>query len=226
MRKSLLSAAILASAFLSASGTAWAAPNLIVNGSFESFARGVFTGWTNAGSLGSTPAQYAVPHPTDGRASGQFGDVVSADPFAFSPDSAGVQGAYFVADEAIQTLSQRVALIAGQIYEVGFDLFTTLSGARNRSPFTLTGSIGSLVVTTATAANTTPGAWQHYSSTFVAPSASETFTFTFSSGAGPAKDVIADLVYVGAPLTPVPEPTSLAALACGLLGLSMARRRA
>ena len=226
MRKFFLSTAFLAGAVSGASGTAWAAPNLIVNGSFESFTQGAFMGWTNAGSLGSTPAQYAVPHPTDGSTPGQFGDVVSADPFAFSPDRAGVQSAYFVADEAVQTLSQQVALVAGQIYEVGFDLFTTLSGARNQNPFTLTGSIGSLVVTTATAANTTPGVWRHYSSTFVAPSASETFTFAFSSGAGPAKDVIADLVYVGAPLTPVPEPASLAAFACGLLGLGMARRRA
>ena len=207
MMRGFVKGIALAATLAGASGSAWAIPtNLITNGSFESYntATSVFTGWTNSGAVGTTPPQYATPHPTNGSTPGQFGDVVPQDPFHFSPDAAGGQGAYFVADSASQSLTQTVSLTPGVTYEVGFDLFPTASGAANPNSFSITGSIGTTVVTTANQFNTVPGTWQHFAQTFVAANPSETFTFNFTSGPTAAKDVIADLVYVGTPLTSVP----------------------
>ena len=71
-----------------------------MNGSFETYANGVFAGWTNGSSIGTTPSQYAMPHPTDNKTAGQYGDIVRPDDVSRSPDPVGVQGAYFVADNA------------------------------------------------------------------------------------------------------------------------------
>ena len=185
MQQYFTAAVAVAAVLAASSNAARAVPvNLVTNGSFESFdtTNKVFTGWTNSGNPGTTPTQFAVPHPTNGTP-GQFGDKVPQDPFMFSPDAAGVSGAYFVADNANESLSQTVKLTIGATYEVGFDLFPTLSGAPNPNGFTFTGSIGNVVVTTASQANTTPGVWQHFAQTFVAQNTSETFTFNFLSGA-------------------------------------------
>ncbi len=216
MRNVFLLTVTAAGLLAAAAGPALAGPNLLLNGSFEAYANGVFTGWRNSGTLGVTPSAYAGPHATDGVTPGPYGDVVGPDLLRFSPDAAGVQGAWFVADDAAQSLSQQVTLTAGTVYEAGFDLLATPAGALNEGLFTLTGRVGDLVVGAASAANTTPGVWQHYALTFTA-STQSMFSLDFTSGAPPAKDVIIELAYLHA--VAVPEPGSLLAFGAGLAGL-------
>lgn len=200
--------------------------NLLTNGSFEA-SGGSFAGWTITGG-GTTPGTGPQIIATNGVTSGPYGDVIPSDPFTFGPDPAGTHGAYFVDDSANETLSQSVNVIAGQLYELGFDLYATRSGAANRNPFTLTASFAGVPITAATSASVVPvSTWIHFSDTFTALATGPVdYTFVFTAGAQPAKDVVVDEVYaVAGRVTPAPEPASLAGLGVGLLGLGMIRRR-
>jgi hypothetical protein len=222
-------------AMLVAGSAAYAGPiNLITNGSFEQGTgsagqTGTFNGWTvtdtNIGSgpgLGPQRVQYG-PNTT------AYGDNVAPDPFTDSPEATGTHAAFFVDDNAVESLSQTISLVAGTTYEVGFDFFETLSGASNPNFFTLSASLGNAVLATITSdVKYGAGTWYHVFEVFTptVDSPNGTFTFTYTSGPSAAKDVIVDDVYVEvAPAGDIPEPASILALAVGLGALGYARSR-
>jgi hypothetical protein len=77
------------------------AGNLVTNGSFES---ATFAGWTVAGTDGSGPGLGPEIIATNGVMAGRFGDVIAADPFAYSPDTSGTKSASRQAGKVDQTL--------------------------------------------------------------------------------------------------------------------------
>ena len=222
-------------AMLVVGGAAYAGPlNLISNGSFEQGTgtegqAGSFTDWTVTNtSMGSGPGlgpqrvQYG-PNTT------AYNDNVQPDPFTFSPEATGSNAAFFVDDNAVESLSQAISLVGGTTYEVGFDFFETNSGANNPNFFTLTASLGGAVLATITSdVRYGAGTWYHVFEVFTptVSSPNGTFTFSYTSGAAAAKDVIVDDVYVEvAPTGDIPEPASMLALAVGLGALGCVRSR-
>jgi hypothetical protein len=215
-------------------GAALAGPtNLLSDGSFESASGtagglGTFPSWTVGGTFGSGPGQgpQVIVYGPNATA---YGDNVPVDPFTDSPDASGNQAAFFVDDAAHETLSQSIAVTGGTTYEVGFDFFETLSGAANPNAFTLSAILdGTTLATITSGTQYGSGTWYHVFEVFTptASSANSQFVFDYLSGATAAKDVIVDDVYVEvAPPGDIPEPTSIAALGIGLLGLGWARQR-
>ena len=213
--------ALIAVGFMGLPVVSQANVNLITNGSFET---GSFSGWTVAGS-GTTPGTGPVVITS----ATQYGDVIPSDPFTFSPDAGGVHQAYFVDDNAVETLTQTINLRAGQLYNVGFDLFATESGAANPNSYSLTSSLGSQTVGFANsgANSITPDTWTHFSGTYAASVSGPTaLTFLYTSGGTPAKDFLVDEVYVVQDAsTSTPEPALLGLLGVGLAGLGVFGRR-
>jgi Ca2+-binding RTX toxin-like protein len=197
-----------------------ASPNLITNGQFSTVGTSTFfSGWTESANTVATPwgsgtgggpelynyttnlAEYGTP------------SSFSTDPFAGSPTADNVNpyyttpstdAAFFVDDDAIETLSQSINVVAGTTYEVGFDLNETLPGLANAGFFSLTASInGVAIVTAGSTAGTilTPGTWTHFADLYTATTTgSVTLSFTYEAGVPGSnlfsKDVLVDDVYV------------------------------
>jgi hypothetical protein len=214
--------AIVFSALLGQSAHATAV-NLISNGSFETGtgtagAEGSFTGWTIGGTFGSGPGK-GPERITYGTNATGYGDAVTPDPFTNSPDASGSHAAFFVDDNASETLSQSISVVTGTEYEVGFDFFETNSGAANPGAFTLSASLnGTLLTTISSGVTYGAGTWYHVFEVFEATSSGTSgFKFAYSSANETSKDVIVDDVYVEvAPESDVPEPASF-----GLMGLGL-----
>ncbi|MDE2515073.1 MAG: hypothetical protein KGL12_03510 [Rhodospirillales bacterium] len=257
--RSIAAAGLLAAACValgSAPALAGTSPNLLTNGSFETIGTGTnisaqgsqagvgnLPGWTvsqntTGYSWGSGPGLGPELITTNGSTVAPYGDKIAADPFTYGPDGAGSYALYFVDDNAHETISQSISMVAGTTYEVGFDLFQTLSGANNPGNFTLKASLGSSVITEANQLTLTAGIWYHFAATYVPTTTGiQSFVFDYTSANATSKDVVVDQVYVeDPPTTPgvgpntgnapigTPEPRGVAMFAVALGALAMIRR--
>ena len=212
--KSIALAALMAGASTGASAA------IVVNGGFES-GLGAGNGWKVTYVTGTTPGNGIKAVTTNGVAdSTGYGDVVSA------YQGTGSKAAFFVDDNAIQSLSQFVSLAANTKYTLSFGLFATNSGEQNPFDFGLTDTVGFnlLGIQTSVGSSLVAGAWKTYNYTFTSGSAGNyLLNFGFVSGATPAKDVLLD----GVSITAVPEPSTWAMMigGLGLVGVAMRRRK-
>jgi len=203
----------LATVLVAGSATT-ASAAVVTNGSFEDG----LNGWTVFDSIGTTPGQGIKVITTGGTNSTGFNDNV--------PNYDGTHAAYFVDDNAIQSLSQFVSLTGGTQYTLNFALFATESGAANPFGFALSDSVGLNLLDINLSSEVPVGVWSEYSYTFTAPITFDYYllNFSFASGDTPAKDVLLDGVNIAA----VPEPTTWAMMIAGmgLVGFTMRRRTA
>ena len=106
-------------------------------------------------------------------------------------------------------------------------IFITASGAGNPGDAHLSAIVGGQTITSTDLARPRPvGVWLHNAADLVITTAGlYTFTFSYTSDAGPSKDVLVDEAYIIPVMLPVPEPASLVVIGAGLLGLAALRRR-
>jgi hypothetical protein len=194
------------------SGSAFAATNLVANGSFEGETGAPPTGW----SLGGTVSDHAPPVAIKYNQSSEypFGAQDEAVPtdnaVSLSPDAAGQNGVYFVTDEAKNlSLFQMVYLTPGS-YDIGFDSYDTFNGNMQPHDATLTANIAGVELANFDLASVDPGIWNSHSGVAKITSAGDYLvSFTFNTPDTPvdpdpanpggeynAKDVVIDRVYV------------------------------
>jgi hypothetical protein len=189
-----------------------ASATIVTNGSFE---QSGLSGWTATGT-GTTPGIGITVITTGGANSTGYGDNV--------PNYDGTHAVFFVDDNAIESLSQTVALNGGVTYALNFALFSTASGANNPFTFTLTDMLGGVLTNSNGSATIPVGQWTNYSYDFTAPTDGPyLLNFNFVSGPTPAKDVLLDGVAIAA----VPEPSTWAMMILGfcVVGFSAYRRK-
>jgi hypothetical protein len=206
-------------AFLAIAGYAHA--DIVTNGALAGSGNTI-AGWTVAGT-GITPGDGITSITLGGPgASTPFGDII--------PDAPGgtTTAAYFVDDNANETLSQSISLAANTAYSLTFDLFGVQSGAGNQFNFELVDSVGALASSCfanaplAGCSSVANGVWTVETLNFTTGAATNyNLEFAFTSGATPAKDVALTNVAIAA----TPEPSSFVLLGSGLLAAAGAIRR-
>ncbi len=193
------------------------AQNLLTNGSFE-FG---LSGWTVTQSPSTI---FPVSTVTYGTLPGAFGEIVPADNNALnqSPDAVGSNAAYFVDDNAVQTISQSFTITTGGLYNIGLSIYLPANGFANAGEAVLT-LVTPNGTETAPLSALAPSIW--FGSNVVRTLTPGTYTYSFqlATTGGVSKDILIDRAYVAA----VPEPTTYAMLLAGLgvMGLVAARRR-
>jgi hypothetical protein len=206
MKLRILAAGLIAGLAISTSASA----AIVNNGSFEIGANGL-DGWSYSGpGTGTTPGIGVTVITTGVPNSTGYGDFVS--------NYDGTRAAFFVDDNAVQSLSQGIELNPGT-YTLSFALWATQSGANNPFSFSLGSTYSGSLNNTQVPVNQ----WTDYSYTFNVLNAGEyNLSFNFNSGFTPAKDVLLDAVNI----TAVPEPSTWAMMILGFAGVGfMAYRR-
>jgi hypothetical protein len=196
---------------------------IVNNGSFET---GDFSGWTVSKLSGTTPGTGPQVITTGGSNSTGYGDNV--------PVYQGTHAAFFVDDNAVESISQSVSLAANQTYTLSFGLFATQSGAANPFSFTLADALGSDLINTYTNQNSPAmtqvpvGVWTTETGTFTSGAAGNyTLSFNFTAGPTPAKDLLLDGVSLSSVPLPASAPMFGAALAAlGAIGYGLKRKKA
>lgn len=196
-----LKSAFLALALVAASS---ANANVILNGNFESGDFG--PGWTSTGNV-------------------QVATLVSGGSY-FGGGSVAKNGNFLVAFNGGQAapngvVSQTFGTSQGTEYAVTFDFGATSNGFQQIMADIL-GANGSVLKSFGTTGVNAPADLQTFTFSFIANSDSSTLRFTdFSGNNSNNQDGLLDNVAVAA----VPEPTSIALLGLGLLGVVASRRK-
>jgi hypothetical protein len=217
-------------------GSASAATNLLINGSFEdagTTGTGSFTAWTKTNVSTVEPATVIGYNSTASYPDGAYGESVIPDNSAsLSPDPAGSYAAYFVSDFSVnETISQSAFFTPGN-YRVGFSYYLPANGLGNTNNATIDISIlGTTVASTAITASSPGTTW--FSVTGVATVTVAGFydtSLVYNSNGYPAKDIVLDRFYAIATtdaaevtIPAIPEPS--AALIFGLTPMTLLLRR-
>lgn len=187
---------------------------IVTNGNFGTGTTPSLSGWTATGT-GTDPG-IGITAIHFGPGADMFGDNI---PMDGSIDT----GAYFVDDNANETLSQSITLAANTNYVLTFDLLQTDSGANNPFNFTLSDSVGVLASSSISNSVVPTDVWTQEVLNFTSGAAGTyTLAYNFVANGTPAKDVVLTNVAV---TTATPEPSSLLLLGTGVLAAAGAMRR-
>lgn len=203
------------------------ATNLLSNPSFEAGPLGTaIPSWTSFQVVPNVFPPSVVP--STGVAIAPFGTIVNPNPLngvGASPDPVGVQAAYFVDDQFPATVFQTLPFVEAGSYFVGFDYFIPLNGLENPADATLNVCFGPCFAAVTVDSNSVGGVWANFTTTVTIGAGATTFSFAYmpqgTVGSVFAKDIVVDRAFVVA----VPEPSTYAMFAAGLLALGLFARR-
>lgn len=204
------------------------AANLLSNPSFEAGALGtVIPSWTAFQVVPNIFPPSVVA--SNGAAFAPFGTVVNPNTqtgVGNSPDPVGMQALYFVDDQFPATVFQTLPFVAPGQYFVGFDYFIPTNGLVNPADATLSVCFSTCFSNITVDGSSVGGVWQTVNAIVdITSPGAFTFSFAYSPegvvGQVFAKDIVVDRAFVVA----VPEPSTYAMFAAGLLALGLFARR-